>query len=317
MEPSVDVAACEKKVLERKRLEIISAIKLRATNMEQKINGAAVELRGVRFKLQDQSVVAAVEEAMAAFPGSQSDGSRAIGMHESNFSFIRKLILVHRHPAITPEDKAALGSCFEAIERERRIPNRTRDVGTAVVDKYWVRRKANKGDTLKAGLLSGTRFKAQGAPVEAVREAMKAYPVRQEEGARSLGMHKDTFSMIRKLIILSEDDWISREDRSRIEKCLETIDKNRRIADVRSAAKELIDRCWVKKKDPPATLNHRRKRFDQTIMAISESSESTTDMILPRDLKREEVQDTISSLTMSVERINKLIRKMVGGQENP
>jgi Protein of unknown function (DUF3102) len=63
-----------------------------------------------------------------------------------------------------------------------------------------------------------------------------------------------------------------------------------------------------KREDPV----HIRRRFDQTLMSIRESCESTVDMHLPNELERDEVSVAVGSLAASVELIDKLITKLEG-----
>jgi hypothetical protein len=179
-----------------------------------------------------------------------------------------------------------------------------------------LKKRAEEPEPPQLKKLGGVRLKSQEPNIiETVEQAMATFPKRQDDAARSIHMHKDNFSFIRKLILIGRDPLLSREDREKLNECFRVLERERRIVDITEAGRDLIERRWIKRKESPYVLSHRRKRFDQTIMAIRESCESTSDMMLPRDLERENIADAISSLATSVELISKLMRKLVGGTE--
>lgn len=152
--------------------------------------------------------------------------------------------------------------------------------------------------------------------MNSIKEAMEAFPNDMESAAKVLSMSRSNFSFIRKLMILQEDQWVPREAKMSIQKCLASIEKEHRIErTVTKVGGDVIKRYWVVKKDRPARIAMRLKRFDQNMVAIRESCECTLDMVIPRELNQDEIADTISSLTISVEQINKLIRRLLGGKE--
>jgi hypothetical protein len=167
---------------------------------------------------------------------------------------------------------------------------------------------------LNGGRPPGPQFKTT-APsiIVAVQEAMECSPKHQEDAAKLIDMHKESYSFIRKLIIIGQDPLLPKEDREKLDGVFTAIEKDRSLAHVRVPGRDLINRHWQKKKEPSYVVNHRRRRFDQTIVAIREGCESTSEMTLPRDLKREDISDAISSLSMSIELISKLVRRLTGG----
>jgi len=161
-------------------------------------------------------------------------------------------------------------------------------------------------------------FKFKGPSVVAAVEAsMRTTTARdQEKAAKEVGINKDNYRIIRKLLVIRDDLTQTRETRDDAIACLTTIEKTRGIAKVRHQAKALIDAHIPRRKERTSVVNLRRRRFDQTIMTIRESSSSTTDMQVPRDLPMDVIMDAVASLAASAEQINRLIRRLVGGSSH-
>jgi len=268
--------------------------------------------RGEGLKIADDaSIIEAVKAGAKTYPGSLTMAARTLGMNPEHFSFIRKLIgIKESHPALPLEDIERIEQCFKIIETNRNVGH-ARKIGRAVIAKYW---QMNGNPLLPH--MPGPRFKMKDKSiVQAVRDAMQLYPNNQHEAAKKLGLGRDNYSFIRKLILIDEDPTLPIKDREELNACFDTIELERRIVEAKGIGEPLIARYWRKRKEPHKITSQRRRRFDQTILTIRESCATLDDMALPRDLTRENVTEAVSSLTLSIERLSRLMRKLVGGAE--
>jgi len=118
---------------------------------------------------------------------------------------------------------------------------------------------------------------------------------------------------MRKLLIMRESWNLPQDDRDIINSILDNVEKDRQIDHV--AARAVIARNWIKRKDHVSVRTRKARRFDATLTAVRESCASITDMEVPGDLERDAIIEAIASLSTSVEQISKLMRKLVGGRE--
>jgi hypothetical protein len=207
----------------------------------------------------------------------------------------------------------ALEECFKIIEADRQVA-RARKAGRALITKYWkLEQPRVNGQPIGGGV--GPRFKVTGSIVEAVKNAMLLHPNHIDEAAKLIGIGRDNYSFIKKLLVIDQDPTLPVKDRDELKACLDIIEIERRMVEARGIGEPLIKRHWRKRKEPSSVVNQRRRRFDQTILTIRESCATLDDISLPRDLTRENVTEAMSALTMSIERISRLMRKLVGGTE--
>jgi transposase-like protein len=204
----------------------------------------------------------------------------------------------HRWATLSEEERMQHGSALELVKQWR--------------EQYQSEHKVN-----------GVEFKNRGARfnispeksvIDEVKEAMRVFPERAAEAAKSIGINKDNFSFIRKLIVLSERPALSRDDKEKIKNCFDFIEKERQVTGIKQLGGDIIARNWIKRKDPNYVITHRRERFDRTVMAINESCESTIEMALP-EINKEDTMKAIGALSRSIELISKLTRRLIGEAE--
>jgi hypothetical protein len=171
-------------------------------------------------------------------------------------------------------------------------------------------------EELRKKLLPGPRFRTE-APsiIAAVKSAMERFPRNIDAASKDIKMNQGNYAFIRKLLIIQQDPTLPRDDIEALESIMARIEEERRTAEVRESGEALIEKYWRKRKERPTIVNRRRRRFDQTILSIRESCATIDDMPLPKELNREDVTDAITALTASIERVSKLVRKLVGGIE--
>lgn len=150
-----------------------------------------------------------------------------------------------------------------------------------------------------------------------VREAMRAFPKHSHEAAKLISMGNANFLFLRRLITIYDKSFLPREDKEAIDACFEYIEKNRRVGGIRRIGQEIIAKHlngrWRIVRSH--AVSHRRKRFDQTVLTICESCESSVNMELPDDVSKDDVLKAIGSLSKSIELIGKLVRRLVGDEE--
>jgi len=148
--------------------------------------------------------------------------------------------------------------------------------------------------------------------VKEVQEAMRAFPGDSKAASRSINMGSDNYTFIKRLILINDKPFLSREEKATIKRCFDFIESERRIRPIKTIGDNVIKRHWNTRRESNYTVAHRRKRFDVTVIAINEGCESTVNMELPDNISEEEVAKTLGSLARSIELLGKLMQKLVG-----
>jgi hypothetical protein len=264
------------------------------TSDGNKLHGPAINLP------LDRPIVETIKEAIAKY-GTPTVAARELGIDAGTCQLVDRLL--RYLPLLPPIDRATCELALEAIDSERRIANARRNTRSILA-------RFPKHD-----LLFGKNI------IDEVMRGMSAHPKQPGVAAKMIGMDRDGFAFIRKLLIL-RDQHITQQDKSVIEHALDKIEQERGIKSVRRMVAPVLARLWHARSivgviDLSTKAKKHQARLDSTLLAIRESCESTRDLKLPRNLTPDDARKALTELAVSSELIAHLIRRLLGdGEEN-
>jgi hypothetical protein len=161
------------------------------------------------------------------------------------------------------------------------------------------------------------KWKLKKVPDGQVISLVKAaiFSKNSDKAARKIGIDREIFSVMKKLIILQDMLTVSSEDKVKIMLILGHIERERSYAPVRADADDVISRNWKNKTELKKTEFRDRSRFEATMINVRESCESMREMNIPYDLNMTQRDEAIVTLTFSVMAIGSLIMRLVGEKE--
>ena len=145
-----------------------------------------------------------------------------------------------------------------------------------------------------------------------VKAGMEAHPHNIDKAAKVAGIWAGYYSIIRKLIILSEQH-INGEDKKLIEDLLLRAESKEGLPRIRHEADPLIKKYWRRGGKDPAAAK-RMMRLEKTLNIIGEGCAATEDIEVPRELTPAMVEAAEKNLRVSIGQLCKFIVRIKKGE---
>jgi len=150
-----------------------------------------------------------------------------------------------------------------------------------------------------------------------VRQAMKDYngAAFRQEAAKKTGLTQATYTFIRKLIILVENEQIPWDRRNQMRRVLRKIDEERNIQEARDLIEDTVNEFWAHHTTDGFTrrdrASHRKQKqiLENTLFQIRNACDNNDDLAIP-GLTQEERAQAIETLTKSIAALTVMITRV-------
>jgi hypothetical protein len=182
----------------------------------------------------------------------------------------------------------------------------------------------HKGNTM-AETVNGVRYRGPkirvppGDTVESLVRHGMCLPIKSAyKAAEQVGVPRDAFLFMRKLLMLKARDTLSAEETAAVDLAIEAVNQHRRLAPARTLVQEIVNRHWTPHTMRGSTHEGRKttakikKQFDKTLFLIRETCTNNEEMRLPL-LTSKEKDDAIKTLVESISGLSDLLNRVQKG----
>jgi hypothetical protein len=135
-----------------------------------------------------------------------------------------------------------------------------------------------------------------------------------QNASKIIGINDEALRLIRKLVVISRRH-IEAEDRIKLEHCLETLNRERSLVNIRLMCKQLVSKYWLSKKPRKEKRAMDIKIFERALFALHEICETAAELEIPFDYSVDQVRAARTKVDSAKRALAELRKKLEGRKQ--
>jgi hypothetical protein len=161
--------------------------------------------------------------------------------------------------------------------------------------------------------------------IDLVRQGMQLYPASTDTGAKAVGLYRQTYSLVRKLLLLRARQVLTTEEDETAAKALAIINTDLRYQPAETLVQPILEKYWAsgthhgeyRAKGMVETITRKKERkvFDNTLFAIREACTNNQELDIPANMSRPEKENARNTILESIGHLTVLMQRIMGEQK--